>query len=54
MVWHNEEASQLAKRIQTIVDVWNKGLICPSEFLFQLDYLVSKSKVDKWNESLIK
>lgn len=47
MLWHNKEAAELAGRVQKVVNAWNAGSICPSEFLYQLDYLVASAMDDK-------
>jgi hypothetical protein len=47
MIWHNKEATELAQRVQKVVDAWGAGSICPSEFLYQLDYLVATAMDDK-------
>lgn len=47
MIWHNEEAGQLAQRLKNIIKVWDKGAICPNEFLLQLEDAVSDARQEK-------
>lgn len=46
-VWHNDEAGALANRVRAVVRAWDKGCICPNEFLLQLEDLVRGAREER-------